>query len=439
MAAGYFDSGLQPAASFELFVRRLPPERSFLVAAGLEQALAYLEDLQFNGEQIDYLRSQAVFGHVSDDFFEYLKSFRFTGEVWAIAEGTPVFANEPLLRVTAPLIEAQIVETFLLTAITFQTMIASKAARVVAAAQGRDIVEFGTRRAHGPEAGVLAARAAFIGGCIGTSNVEAGLRFGIPVFGTLAHSFVMAFDDELESFRHMERIFPEHSVLLLDTYNTMAAVESIIAAGLRPKGVRLDSGDLVELSKRVRLRLDQAGLKETIIFASSDLNEYRIADLLARGASIDMFGVGTELATSKDAPTLSGVYKLVEIIRGSEHTYRLKLSHDKPSYPGAKQVLRFSRDGQFDRDLVAWEGEQVAAAEPLLQCVMREGKRLAPPPSIADVRKRARELIACLPQAVRRIRDAAPYPVEMSKQLQQLEIVERQKHMPALHRRSGTR
>jgi nicotinate phosphoribosyltransferase len=428
MAAAYFESGRRPVATFELFVRRLPENRSSLLTAGLEQALYYLENLRFTPEEIDFLRHQPVFGHVSAPFFDYLHEFRFTGEVWAMAEGTPAFAQEPLLRVTAPIIEAQVVETFLLTILTFQTMIAAKAARVVEAAQGRAVVEFGTRRAHGPEAGVLAARAAYIGGCAGTSNVEAGFRFGVPTFGTLAHSFVMAFDDELESFREMERIFPNHSVLLVDTYDTMAAIERIIAAGLRPRGVRLDSGNLAELSKQARQRLDQAGLKDTKIFASGDLNEYLIAELVALGTPIDMFGVGTELATSKDAPALSGVYKLVEIIEGGEHSYRVKLSRDKVTYPGAKQVFRFLRDGQFARDVIACQGERYAGAEALLECVMRNGRRLAASPPIHQLQQRAREQLHRLPDRYRRLRNAETYPVGVSEELQRLEEAERQKH-----------
>src|SRR5881628_1636696 len=295
MAAAYFENQFTAKASFELFVRSLPRERSFLLTAGLEQALEYLENVRFGEEEIEYLRRQPVFGHISDGFFDYLRDFRFTGEVWAVPEGTPVFGEEPLLRVTAPIIEAQIAETFLLSTLTFQTMIASKAARVVAAAEGRGVVEFGSRRAHGPEAGVLAARAAYIGGCTGTSNVNAGARFGIPTFGTLAHSFVMAYSDEEEAFRRFQQFFPDHSVLLVDTYDTLAAIEKIIHAGLRPKSVRLDSGDLVDLSRQVRRRLDQSGLAETRIFASGDLDEFVIADLLARGAQIDAFGVGTAL------------------------------------------------------------------------------------------------------------------------------------------------
>jgi nicotinate phosphoribosyltransferase len=428
MAAAYFESALQPVATFELFIRRLPEQRSFLLSAGLEQALDFLERLRFTPVEIEFLRAQPVFRNVSAAFFEHLADLRFHGEVWAIAEGTPVFGQEPLLRVTAPIIEAQIVETYLLSALTFPTMIASKAARVVQAAQGRAVVEFGTRRAHGLEAGLLAARAAFIGGCVGTSNVEAGMLFAVPTFGTLAHSFIMAFDDELESFRQMDRIFPQHSVLLVDTYDTLAAVDAIIGAGLRPQGVRLDSGDLLDLSRHVRRRLDQAGLKDTTIFASGDLNEYLITELIAGGAPINMFGVGTELATSKDAPTLSSVYKLVEMLRGVEHSYRLKLSHDKRNYPGAKQVFRFTRNGRFERDLIACTGERFDSAEPLLRCVMREGKRLTPSPPLSDVRRRARELVACLPQEVRRLQDAAEYPVEFSAELRALEAVERHKH-----------
>jgi nicotinate phosphoribosyltransferase len=274
MAAAYFESGMNPIATFELFARRLPPNRSFLLTAGQEQVMDYLGRLRFTPEQIVYLRNQPVFGHVSDGFFEYLRDFRFTGEVWSMPEGTLAFPNEPILRVTAPIIEAQVVETYVLSQICFQTLVATKAARVTEAAQGRSVVEFGTRRAHGPESGVLAARAAYVGGCAGTSNVEAGSRFGLPVFGTLAHSFIMAYADEAESFRQFERNFPEHSVLLVDTYDTLAAIDKIIASGLRPKGVRIDSGDLADVAHEVRERLDAGGLNDTTIFASGDLNEY---------------------------------------------------------------------------------------------------------------------------------------------------------------------
>jgi nicotinate phosphoribosyltransferase len=417
MAAAYFENNIRATASFELFVRALPRDRGYLVAAGLEQALDYLEDLRFTPAEIDFLRRQEVFRQVSDAFFDSLKSFHFTGEVWALPEGTLVFAEEPLLRVTAPIAEAQIVETFLLSTLTFQTLIATKAARVVEAAQGRGVVEFGTRRAHGPEAGVLAARAAYIGGCIGSSNVEAGHRFGVPSYGTLAHSFVMAYAEEEESFRQFQRVFPEHSVLLVDTYDTLGAVEKIIQLGLRPRGVRLDSGDLVELSRAVRRRLDQAGLTETKIFASGDLNEFSIQEALARGAAVDFFGVGTELATSKDAPALSGVYKLVEMRADGTPPPRAKFSEDKVSYPGRKQVFRFlDSQGLYDHDLIAL-AEEKPGGEALLTCVMRDGRRAAPSPSLAGIQQRARESLERLPTRYRQLQNPPVYPVRPSPAL----------------------
>ena len=418
MAAAYFENRHLGTATFELFVRRLAPRRGYLLAAGLEQALEYLEGLAFTPPQIDFLRRHPAFAKVSEEFFHYLSRLRFTGEVWAVAEGTPVFANQPLLRVTAPIIEAQIVETFLLTTLTFQTMIATKAARVVASAAGRPVAEFGSRRAHGPLAGLLAARAAYIGGCAGTANVDAHFRFGVPSFGTLAHSFVMAYDDELESFREFARVFPEHSVLLLDTYNSLHAVDKIIAAGLRPYGVRLDSGNLAELSKQVRERLDRAGLHATKIVASSDLDEYVITELLAGGARIDEFGVGTALATSNDAPALSGVYKLVAY--EGEPRVKLTEEEDKASYPGSKQVFRFVEDGVYARDIIATAAENYAGSEPLLTCVMRDGARLAPAPSVHDMRARAVRLLAKLPPSVRDLTNPANYRVEVSAKLKEL-------------------
>src|SRR5215469_7114942 len=287
MAAAYLEDNLTAKATFELFIRSLPPERGFLVAAGLEQALDYLEHVHFGDSEIEYLRQQGPFQHIKRGCLEYLKTFRFTGEVWAVREGTPIFGEEPLLRITAPIIEAQIVETFLLSTLTFETMVASKAARMVGAAQGRSVVEFGSRRAHGPEAGVLAARAAYIGGCAGTSNVEAGRRFDIPILGTLAHSFVMAYENEAQAFREFQKLFPDHSTLLVDTYDTLAAIDRIIENDLHPAAIRLDSGHLLELSIRARQRLDDAGLKDTKIFASGDLDEYAITDLVAQRAPID--------------------------------------------------------------------------------------------------------------------------------------------------------
>ena len=443
MAAAYFDAGVRTTATFELFARRLPPNRSFLLTAGQEHCLDYLENVRFTPEQIAYLIKQPVFKGVSDDFFNYLERFRFTGEVWAMPEGTIAFPNEPVLRVTAPIIEAQIVETYLLSQICFQTLVATKAARVTEAAQGRNVVEFGTRRAHGPESGVLAARAAYVGGCVGTSNVEAGMRYGVPEFGTLAHSFIMAFgagiparegfarngplDDEAESFSEFERIFPEHSTLLVDTYDTLAAIDKIVSSGLKPKGVRIDSGDLAEVAREVRKRLDAGGLNDTAIFASGDLNEYSIAELVASGAPIDAFGVGTELATSYDAPALSGVYKLVELEHAGEHTYAIKLSGHKSTFPGAKQVYRFLRDGHFDHDLIACAGESRPAATPLQVCVMRSGKRLVPSSPLSEVQRYAKEQVSRLPEPYRRLRGPEAYRIDFSAELLRLQSEETRK------------
>jgi len=383
MAAAYFDSGLHhDDAVFELFVRRLPNHRSYLIAAGLEEALDYLSSLRFTPDQIDYLREHPVFKNVSGEFFDYLAGFKFTGDVWAMPEGTVAFGMEPLIRVTAPIIEAQIIETFLLSTINFQTMIASKAGRVVTAAEGRGIIEFGTRRAHGTEAGLFAARAAYIGGCIGTSNVEAGHVFGIPTFGTLAHSFVMSFEDEDEAFRAFLKVFPATATVLVDTYDTIDAVTRLVREfGPGIPAVRLDSGDLCDLSKRVRLLLDNAGMTQTKIFASGDLNEYKIAELISGGAKIDSFGVGTELATSSDAPSLSGVYKLSGLEKNGVLSGRIKLSHAKATYPGAKQVWRFrDQAGKYARDLIALADEEIPAANsndlisPLLTRVMQQGR-----------------------------------------------------------------
>ncbi|MGH9803843.1 MAG: nicotinate phosphoribosyltransferase [Candidatus Acidiferrales bacterium] len=438
MAAAYFENRVGVTASFELFVRQLPPERGYLLAAGLEQALEFLEEVRFNPDEIEFLRRQAVFGRVGDEFFDYLRAFRFTGEVWAIPEGTPVFAEEPLLRVTAPIIEGQLVETCLLSTLAFQTLIATKAARVAGAAGGRGVVEFGTRRAHGPEAGTLAARAAYVGGCIGTSNVEAGFRFGIPTYGTLAHSFVMAYDDEGESFRQFSRIFPDHATLLIDTYDTLGAIDKIIRLGLRPRGVRLDSGDLVALSKVVRRKLDQAGLTETRIFASGDLNEYAIADGLREGAPVDFFGVGTELATSKDVPALGTVYKLVQLNDGGALRSRAKFSEDKRTYPGCKQVFRFhDGDGLYKGDIIGLAEESYPEGEALLQSVMRAGRRTEAAPALEKVRERAKEKLSLLPASYRQLRSAPPYPVRPSPALEALlEEVRHRMLQPAAEERA---
>lgn len=418
MAAGYLANGKTGEATFELFVRRLPPRRSWLLAAGLEQALDYLEELSFDGEEIDYLRRQPMLAGVGEPFFEYLRELRFEGEVWAVREGTPIFAGEPILRVTGPLIEAQIAETYLLSTINFQTLIATKASRIVEAGRGRSIVEFGARRCHGFGAAMLAARAAYIGGCIGTSNVEAGYRYGLPVYGTAAHSFTQAFDEEVEAFRAFHRLFGDQTTLLLDTYDTINAARLATEFGHRLRGVRLDSGDLGGLSREVRAILDGAGMERTTIMASGDLNEYRIDELITGGAPIDIFGVGTELSTSRDEPALGGVYKMVEIASNNHVIPKMKLSQEKATYPNRKQVWRMRHaDGSFAGDLIGQADEKVEG-EPLLHQVMGGGKRCEVATPLSDIQEYARKQIAEIPAGVRRLKDPDGYPVRYSSKLE---------------------
>lgn len=411
MASAYLAAGLDHDATFELFVRRLPPERRFLVSAGLEEALAGLEELRFEASDIDYLRGLGLF---PESFVEHLAELRFTGEVWAVPEGEIVFAGEPLLRVTAPLVEAQIVETFLLNRIASHTLVASKAARVALATGDRRFVDFSARRDHGTDAALTAARAAWICGAAGTSLVAAGKRWGIPLSGTMAHSFVMSFDDEADAFRTYARSFPGGVTLLIDTYDTIEGVHRAVEVareladeGIAIDGVRLDSGDLVELSCKVRAILDEAGLEDTRIIASGDLDEHRIAALVADGAAIDAFGVGTQLGTSADAPALSAVYKLVEDTAGP----KMKLALGKVTLPGRKQVWRFD-----DRDVLALHDEDVPGGRPLLRQVMAGGRRLGPPEPLADVRARCLAGLAALPPLLRSLEPSADplWPVDTS-------------------------
>ncbi len=418
MMAGYYATGVTSPATFELYVRDLPPNRSVLIAAGLEQALAYLEDLHFSAEDIAHVRSLPGLERVPATFFDdYLPRFRFSGDVWAIEEGTPVFPPAPMLRITAPMPEAQLVETALLAHIGFQTSVASRTVRVIEAAAGRSVVDFGARRAHGLEAGLLAARAAFLAGCDATSNVDAGRRFGIPVSGTMAHSWVMAFPDELTAFRTYVEVLGD-TVLLIDTYDTEQAVRTIAASGLKPRAVRLDSGDLIAVSRRVRAILDAGGLRDTAIFVSSDLHEQRIADIVAAGAPIDGFGVGGALSTVSDAPALGAIYKLVEIERDGVNVPIMKLSPGKQSYPGRKQLWRRTETGRAVEDVIELDGEVGAeAGDPLLTRVMVSGRRTSAPPALADLRARSRAKVAGLPETVRRLRGAVPYPVRIGERL----------------------
>jgi nicotinate phosphoribosyltransferase len=420
MAAAYFERRIDCRASFELFIRSLPPERSYLVAAGIDGAIDYLENLRFTDEDVQFLREHPAFRTISSGFFDYLHNFRFTGEVHAVEEGTLVFAEEPMLRVTAPVIEAQVVETYLLSLINFETLVASKAARIVGAARGRTVLEFGSRRAHGPEAGVRAARAAYVGGCHATSNVLAGKKHGIPLAGTAAHSWTQVFPKERESFEALVETFPRTAVLVIDTHDPLAAAEIVATLGRPVAGVRIDSGDLVEISRRVREILDRRGASATKIVASGDLNEYKIEELVRSRAPIDTFGVGTDLVTSRDAPALGAVYKLVETERAGQIDYKVKFSPDKISWPGRKQVFRFARRRKMEFDLIGRAEENHPEGEPLLRRVMADGRRLAPRRLIEAVRAQVVANLQCLPKSYHALRDAPAYPVRKSTALQQL-------------------
>ncbi len=423
MAAAYFDNQVPGEAVFELFARHLPKNFSYIVAAGLEQALDYILNLSFSESQLRFLRNHPSFRRVDDAFFEYLKDLRFTGSVWAAPEGTVLFPGEPLVQVEGSLIEAQIVETYLLTTINFQTLIASKASRVVETAKGRDVVEFGSRRAHGPQAALLAARASYIGGCVGTSNLLAGYELGIPTYGTMAHSFVMAFDSEREAFQAYHRTFPESTALLIDTYDTIEGAVNAASLGISPTLVRLDSGDLYDLSTRVRRILDEAGHPSTKIFASGDLNEYKIHDLVSRGVPIDAFGVGTELTTSREDPALPGIYKLVELRRGRRTIPRVKLSPFKVTIPERKQIHRvYARAGYIDEDIVAIDDEPPPepGAQPLLEKMIEKGHLVHRIPSLDEIRERRKVQVQSLPNEFKDITSVAEAPVRLSPRLSSL-------------------
>jgi nicotinate phosphoribosyltransferase len=415
MAASYYARGLLGPATFDLVARELPPRRGYLVACGLEQALEFLEHWHLDDDAREYLRSLDRF---DDDFLEFLGELRFTGEVWAIPEGEVVFPDEPLLRVTAPLVEAQLVETFLLNCVGHQTMVATKAARVATACGNHPFVDFAPRRDHGADAALYGARAAFVGGASGTSLVLAGQRFGLELSGTMAHSYVMRFDDEREALRSFALDHPGRAVLLIDTYDTVRAARLVVdlapelrAADALPVAVRLDSGDLAELSRAVRDVLDRGGLDQVRIFASGDLDEYRIADLLGAGAPIDAFGVGTQLGTSGDAPHVGVVYKLAEDPGGP----RMKLARGKPSLPGRKQVYRVVRDGEYAYDVLALDDEPGVTGEAVLVPFMRDGTRTGAAEPLADVQARGRGAVAALPARLRRLEpQGPPYEVRLS-------------------------
>jgi nicotinate phosphoribosyltransferase len=422
MAACYFEQRMSQPATFSLFVRNLPPNRSFLLSAGLEEVLSYLENLRFGPEAIGYLRDT---GRFEADFLEHLADLRFSGEVMAMPEGSIVFPNEPLLEVTAPIMEAQLAETYLMNAIQLGTLIASKAARIRFASRDRTIMDFASRRAQGRDAALKVARSSYIGGCNATSNVLAGKEFGIPIEGTLAHSFVQAFEEEIEAFRAFARVFPTNTVLLIDTYDTIEGARRAVTVGqemarrgAKLRGVRLDSGDMAPLSKEVRRILDEGGLPDAKIYASGSLNEYRIEEALAAGAPIDGFGVGSHLGVSYDAPVLDIVYKLVEY----GHRPVLKLSQEKQTLAGAKQVFRrYASSGEMVEDTIALREEKLDGMEPLLVPVMERGKRIGLSPTLEQIRERAAENLARLPESLKTLREVNLYPVRQSDAVRDLQ------------------
>jgi len=420
MLEGFYKQSLNGIASYEFFVRRLPESRGFLVAAGLEQALEYLEQAHFTSAELEWLRQC---GRFSPEFIEHLAGWRFTGDVDAMPEGTVFFANEPVLRVTAPISQAQLVESRLINLLNLQTMIASKAARCVLAANQRTLVDFGLRRAHGAEAGLLASRASYLAGFDGTATVLAGMMFAIPIYGTMAHAYIQAHDSEREAFETFARAQPGNVVLLIDTYDTEqgARVVADLAPRLRESGVtikavRIDSGDLMIHSRNVRRILDDAGLKDIGIFCSGNLDEYRLRDLVQGRAPINGYGVGTRLDTSEDAPSLECVYKLVEY-NGEP---RRKRSEGKATWPGRKQVFRqYGTSGQMEGDTItAWGADQ--AGQPLLEAVLRQGKRLRSTEPLSKIRERSAHDRERLPEYLRVLENKTPYPIRIAPALEDL-------------------
>ncbi|HWP49184.1 MAG TPA: nicotinate phosphoribosyltransferase [Candidatus Limnocylindrales bacterium] len=418
MLQGYFDRGMEEIAVFEFFVRKLPPTRGFLIAAGLEQVLNYLENLHFTSEELEWLAGS---GRFSKDFVDYLGRLRFTGDVHAMPEGTIFFSDEPILRITAPLPQAQLVESRLINLLHFQILIASKAARMVLVAPGKLLVDFGLRRAHGAEAGLLAARASYLAGFSGSATVLAAPLFGVPIYGTMAHSFVQAHEDEVAAFENFAHAQPDNVVLLIDTYDTEAAARKVVALaprlkkeGITIKSVRLDSGDLADHARKVRRILDEGGLKEVRIFASGSLDEYVLRDLIATNAPIDGFGIGSRLDTSSDVPYLDCAYKLQEYAGRA----RRKRSEGKATWPGRKQVYRYyGPDGRMAYDVVTLEEDTQENGKALVQPFMKAGRRLAPPEPLSDLRKRVAEELARLPEHLQKLQEEPPYPVKISQAL----------------------
>lgn len=420
MLQGYFEQEMEARAVFEFFVRKLPADRNFLVAAGLQQVLDYLQGLRFTRGELQWLKGS---GRFSSEFLDYLSGFRFAGDVHAVPEGTVFFPHEPVLRVTAPLPQAQLVESRIINLLHFQTLVASKAARCVLAAPGKRLVDFGMRRAHGAEAGLLAARAAFLAGFEGSATVLAGRVFDIPLFGTMAHSFIQAHDSEKAAFANFARAQPQNVVLLIDTYDALAAARKVVELapvlqemGITIKGVRIDSGDPAEVARDVRRILDGAGYPQITIFSSGNLDEYQLQNIVACQAPIDGFGVGTQLDTSADSPYLDCAYKLQEYAGRA----RRKRSQGKATWPGCKQVYRHLDDeGLLHHDVVTLAGDEQGGA-PLLKPVMVAGRRLNPERPLHDMREDTLEQLDRLPPSLRQLQGHSGYEVQFSPALRHL-------------------
>jgi nicotinate phosphoribosyltransferase len=420
MAAAYYDRGMFGPATFSLFIRGYPPHRAYFVNAGLEDVLTYLESFHFSENDLAYLKSMGLF---SQEFLDYLAGLQFTGDVYAVPEGRLFFKDEPILEVTAPIIEAQLVESFVINRINLQVAIATKASRCVHAAKGRRLVDFSLRRTQGTDAGLKVARASYVAGFHGTSNVLAGQRYGIPVSGTMAHSFITSFEDEEEAFRAFSETFPENTVLLIDTYDTVSGAHKAVGVakemenrGYSLRGVRLDSGDMAELSKEVRAIFDKEGLEEVKIFASGGFDEFKIAGLLARGAKIDAFGVGTKMGVSADAPYNDIAYKLVKY----NGRPVLKLSTGKRTLVDEKQVFRTKEKGRPVKDCIALRHEE-QAGEALLAPVMEKGQRHQQPEPVEEIRKRFQEEFEALDESYKALENPKTYPVELGPELKKLQ------------------
>lgn len=426
MTAAYFQYNLEnnikeedDIATFELFIRKFPKNRNYLIFAGLEQAIYYLLNARFTKRTIDFLRNKPVFKKIDSSFFdEYLPNFKFNLNIWAMEEGNFFFPNEPIMRIQGPLIHAQLAETYLLNVINYQTLVASKASRIRNIAPDKVLLEFGTRRSHSPLAGVYAARASYIAGFNGTSNVIADIELGINSTGTMAHSFVQKFDKEIDSFKTYFDIYDENSILLIDTYDTEKGAEKCAQFGNKIKGVRIDSGDLINHAIKVRKILDEIGCEKVLIVASSDLNEYKIKEIIDQNAPIDAFGVGTELATSRDDPTIAGVYKLIEY----NNTPKIKISEEKITYPGIKQVYRvFEKNGKFKEDILALDDESTPSdSTPLLQPIMKNGELIRKLPEIDDIQAFYRENIKKLPERYKDLNEVQTFELKLSKNLDKL-------------------